>query len=82
MSEISPVRITIPGGGKSDKNKILFHSKCIIGAPARISGIYIVSMSLSGWVMSVSLSMDVPVWLQGVRWYVNTLSIKQLGEGW
>ena len=49
---------------------------------------YVVSMSLSAWVMCVSLSvcmmsgsLDVSVWLLGVRLYVNTPSIKTIRGG-
>ena len=82
MSEIVPVQITAPGGSKSDKTS-LFHSKRIISAPTRISaqgfsGIYVVSMS--NVCFPVYGCVSVATGCQAI--HVNTLSIKQLGEGW
>ena len=45
MSEIAPVRIMAPPGAVNRTKTSLFHSKRIISAPARLSGIYVVSMS-------------------------------------
>ena len=88
MSEIAPVRIMAPGGVNQTKTS-LFHSKLIISAPARISaqgfsGIYVVSMSLSGCAMSGCPCLPHDVYGCRVSADMSTpCPIKQLGpEGW